>query len=105
MAPNQGFALGNILRVVAVDLEARTPCQYFDEDGNFVDENGFFIRAGTTGYIRYCPKNNLDTEYIEKTFTGSEIFVDPELCRKIFGTLEEGGQREMAEGIYVGYGV
>ena len=96
MSPNQGFALGNILRVVPVDPEA---------DGDFTDENGFFIRAGTTGYIRYCPKNNLDDEYIEKTFTGSEIFVDPELCRKIFGTLEGGQQRSMAEDIYIGYGV
>jgi hypothetical protein len=96
MAPNQGFALGNILRVVPVDPAA---------NGDFTDENGFFVRAVTTGYIRYCPKNNLDDEYIEKTFTGSDIFVDPELCRKIFGTLAPGGQREMAEEIYIGYGV
>lgn len=95
--PLQTHALGNILRVVPVDPAA---------NGDFTDDNKpFFIRATTTGYIRYCPLNNEDDEYIEKTFTGSEIFVDPELCRKIFGTLEEGGQREMAEGIYVGYGV
>ncbi len=96
MAPNQGFALGNILRVVPVDPA---------DDGDFTDENGFFIRAETKGYIRYCPKNNLDSEYIEKEFDASTIFVDPELCRKIFGTLEAGGQRSMAENIYIGYGV
>jgi hypothetical protein len=96
MAPNQGFALGNILRVVPVD-----PAVY----GDFTDENGFFIRAETTGYIRYCPKNNQDDEWIEKTFTGSTLFVDRELCRKIFGVLEAGGQRQMAADIYIGYGV
>jgi len=97
MAPNQGFALGNILRVVPVNPAA---------NGDFVDENGFFIRVETTGYLRYCPKNNQsDAEAIEKNFTASTIFVDPELCRKIFGTLTAGGQRTMAQVIYVGYGV
>lgn len=93
----QGFALGNILRVVPVDPES---------DGDFTDENGFFIRAGTTGYLRYCPKNNQDDEYIEKIFTGSEIFVDPELCRKIFADITiTSPEITMAQNIYVGYGV
>jgi hypothetical protein len=90
------IAQGNITRVVLVDPAA---------NGDFEDPNGFFIRAGTTGYIRYCPIGNGDDEYIEKEFTASSIFVDPEVCRKIFGTLEDGGQRTMAEDIYIGYGV
>ncbi|MCJ7447896.1 MAG: hypothetical protein MUO72_09395 [Bacteroidales bacterium] len=97
MNPNQAFALGNILRVVPVNPAT---------NGDFTDENGFFIRAETKGYLRYCPKNNLDTEYIEKYFDASNIFVDPELCRKIFGTVLGGaGQRDMASSIYIGYGV
>lgn len=100
------FPMTNITRVLKVDFEdSQTPESYFDDDGNFVDENGFFIRAGTTGYLRYCPVNNGDDEYIEKEFTGSEIFVDPERCRKIFKELEAGSQREMATDVYVGYGV
>ena len=89
-------AMGNITRSIPVDPAA---------NGTYTNENGFFIRAGTTGYIRYCPVGNGDTEYIEKEFTASSIFVDPEICRKIFGTLEAGGQRDMAEDIFVGFGV
>ena len=94
--PWQNIAMGNITRVIEVDPEA---------NGDYTNEYGFFIRAETTGYIRYCPVGNEDSEYIEKTFTASTIFVDPEICRKIFGTLEAGGQREMAEDIFVGFGV
>jgi len=95
--PLQTHSLGNILRVVSVNPAV---------DGDYVDEVGFFIKAETEGYIRYCPMNNkTDAEAIEKNFVASTIFVDPELCRKIFSTLTPGGQREMAEGIYIGYGV
>ena len=92
----QGFALGNILRVVPVDLTSE----------DFVDENGFFIRAGTTGYLRFCPMNNkTDGELIEKEFAASNIFVDTVLCRKIFKDLSAGSQQELATNIFVGYGV
>ena len=94
--PWQAGKLSNITRSLPVDPA---------EDGTFTDENGFFIRAGTTGYIRYCPVGNEDSEAIEKEFTASSYFVDPEICRKIFGTLADGGQRSMAEDIYIGYGV
>lgn len=91
------IAMGNITRVVPVNPGAL---------GDFTDENGFFIRAETAGYIRYCPVGNKsDAEAIEKYFDASTIFVDPEMCRKIFGTLTAGSQREMAASIYIGYGV
>ena len=95
MDPIKAMVMGNIQRVKSVDLS--------EED--FEDNNFFFIRAGTTGYLRYCPANNADDEYIEKEFAASNIFIDPEQCRKIFSSLEEGGQREMATDVYVGYGV
>ncbi|HUX57081.1 MAG TPA: hypothetical protein VMV77_08910 [Bacteroidales bacterium] len=103
-APNT--AMFDIQRVIAVDFVNQTPAMNFNDDGDFVDEAGFFIRAETTGYLKYCPINNKsDGEAIEKTFTASNIFIDPEVCRKIFHELEAGGQRSMAEVIYVGYGV
>jgi hypothetical protein len=89
--PNQNFALGNIIRVVPVDLS----------QGDFEDNNGFFIRVETAGALRYCPKNNEDSEAITKQFDASNIFIDPELCRKIFAS----GASPEADLIYVGYGV
>ena len=80
----------NITRVVPVDLS----------EGDFTDENGFFIRAaGNGGDIKYYPVGNEDSEAITKNFAGSDIFVDPEVCRKI---LADGTD---ASDIYVGYGV
>ena len=78
----------NICKVVAVDLSTE----------DFEPAGCFFFRANTGGTIRYCPANNSDAEYIEKTIVASAEFVDPEYCRKIFkvGTT--------ATGIYAGYG-
>ena len=90
--PWQATQMGNITRVVEVDLSA----------GDYTDEAGFFIRAGTEGSLKYCPIGNNDDEAITKTFEASEIFVDPEICRKIFAT---GAGSPMAEDIYIGYGV
>ena len=84
--------MGNITRVVPVDLS----------DGDFVDENGFFIRCGTEGTLKYCPVGNADSEAIIKTFEASNKFADPEQCRKIFAT---GGGSPQADNIYVGYGI
>ena len=84
----------NITRVIPVDLS----------EGDFIDENGFFIRAGTAGIIKYCPfDNKSDAEAITKNFAASDIFIDPEVCRKIFdiGTVSP----PQAENIYIGYGV
>ena len=88
----------NIQRVVAVDMDAQTPAEKF-VGNDFVDEAGFFIRAGGAGNIQYCPVGNNDLEAITKPFAVSDIFVDPEECRKIFG------QSTTATLIYVGYGV
>lgn len=83
----------NIVRVVPVDLS----------EGDFEPGMPFFIRVETEGVLRYCPWGNEDSEYIEKTFEASNIFVDPEMCRKIFnlGTVSPA----QAADIYVGYGV
>ncbi len=90
---SQNFALGNIKRVVPVDLSG----------GDFTDENGFFLRAGTSGLIKYCPMGNSDSEYIIKQFDASSIFIDPELCRKVFAFVTSPGTT--AADIYAGYGV
>jgi hypothetical protein len=96
----QGFALGNILKVIPVDLVAKTPAVNFDSSGDFIDESGFFIRSDASGIIKYCPLNNKsDVEAIVKTIDVSVYFCDPEICRKIFHT------GTTATGIYVGYGV
>ena len=82
----------NITRVIPMDLS----------EGDFVDEFGFFIRSGAGGVIKYCPfDNKSDAEAITKNFAGSDIFVDPEVCRKIFAE----GASPLATEIYVGYGV
>jgi hypothetical protein len=87
----QTHSLGNILRVVKIDLS----------QGDFVDENGFFFRSDAGGTVKYCPLNNeSDAEAITKTIDGSALFVDPEICRKIFA---EGSP--ILDDIYVGYGV
>ena len=84
----------NITRVVPVDLSK----------GDFIDENGFFIRAGTAGVIKYCPfDNKSDAEAITKNFAASDIFIDPEVCRKIIHVLTSPASE--ATDIYVGYGV
>lgn len=97
-------SMGNIQRVVAVDMIAKTPAQYFDGDGNFVDENGFFIRVEGAGYLKYCPiKNESDAEAITKWFDTLYIFTDPEICRKIIHTPTSPVSE--ATLIFVGYGV
>lgn len=86
----QTHGLQNILRVVPIDLSA----------GDFTDENGFFIRAAQDGVIKYCPMNNLDSEAITKTVYASDVFKDPELCRKVF-QMPTSPDTEL----YAGYGV
>ena len=97
--PWQATQMGNITRVRLIDWTDET---MLDAAGNFTDENGFFIRAATEGSLKYCPIGNNDDEAITKTFEASNIFVDPEICRKIFAT---GAGSPMADNIYIGYGV
>jgi hypothetical protein len=78
----------NIARVVPVDVSSE----------DFEPSGRFFIRSGAGGVIRYCPSNNADDEYIEKTVDASAVFNDPEYCRKIF---KEG---TTATEIYAGFG-
>ena len=97
-------SMGNIQRVIAVDMVAKTPAPYFDSSGNFVDEGGFFIRAATAGTLKYCPLGNKsDAEAISKTFDASNIFVDPEVCRKIIHVPTTPATE--ATDIFVGWGV
>ena len=100
-------AQGNIQRVLAVDMAA-VPEIRDDGNGNFVDEQGFFIKAETEGYLKFCPLNNKsDGEAITKLFSASTIFIDPVVCRKIFADKNSTfpGQGTIASDIYVGYGV
>ena len=108
----QTHSLGNILRSLLLDfsdLSEFIPENNIDANGNFVDENGFFIRAESEGYITYCPfDNKSDAERITKYFDASNTFVDTELCRKIFlvtDAPEISPEAEIASGIYIGYGV
>jgi len=87
---SQNFALGNITRVVPIDLS----------NGDFEDRNGFFIRSATDGVIKYCPMGNEDSEFIIKDIDASNLFVDPELVRKVF-RLTTSPNTEL----YAGYGV
>jgi len=99
------ISMGNIQRVVAVDMDARTPAENFDLDGNFVDENGFFVRVETSGLLTYCPiLNKTDGEAITKQWDASYIFIDPEVCRKIFYVAPT-SPVSGADVIYIGYGV
>ena len=95
--PWQNIAMGNITRVKAINFNDRTDPHY-DSNGDFTDENGFFIRAGTAGDIKYCPVGNTNDEPITKTIEASAYFIDPEICRKLFAT-------STATNIYIGYGV
>lgn len=81
--------MGNIIREVAVDLSTT----------DFVDNDGFFLRAGVAGDIKYLPVGNADNEAVTKTVEASSAFGDPVICRKVFkvGT--------SATGIYAGYGI
>lgn len=90
--PWQTKTMGNITRVVKIDLS----------EGDFTDENGFFIRCDSGGSIKYCPVGNEDSEAIIKTVEASVYFEDPEICRKIFAT---GAGSPSATDIYVGYGI
>ena len=106
----QTHSLGNILRVVPVDFVEQTPTENFPlGSDDFVDEEGFFIRAEVAGYITYCPMNNkTDAEAITKYFDASYIFIDPEICRKIFAATDlpaTSPEGTAADVIYVGYGV
>ena len=84
-------SISNIHYVKQVDLT----------NGDYVDESGFFIRSDAGATITYCPLNNKsDAEAITKTIDGSAIFVDPEVCRKIFAT-----GSPVPDDLYVGYGV
>lgn len=87
----QTHSLGNILREVPIDLSA----------GDFTDENGFFVRAGADGIIKYCPLNNkTDAEAIIKTVTATPYFIDPVICRKVFRLVTTPDTE-----LYAGYGV
>ncbi len=106
----QTHSLGNILRVVPLDFAdvSNIPDTNIDAGGNFVDEDGFFIRVETEGYLTYCPMNNEDNEAITKWFDVSYRFIDPEICRKIFAITnfpDVSPEAAMAAGIYIGYGV
>jgi hypothetical protein len=107
----QNFSLGNIIRVVPLDFAdtSNIPDTEIDANGNFVDEKGFFIRAEVEGYITYCPiENESDAEAITKWFDASYLFVDPELCRKIFRVTDfpvVSPEAEAASGLRIGYGV
>lgn len=88
--PWQLNAKGNITREKLIDLSS----------GDFTDENGFFIRSGSGGVIKYCPVGNEDSEAITKTVEASAIFVDPVICRKVFKLVTSPDTE-----IYIGYGV
>lgn len=88
--PWQNIAMGNIVRELPVDLSA----------SDFTDENGFFIRSGSGGIIKYCPVGNEDGEAITKTVPASPYFEDPVICRKIFRLVTSPDTE-----IYIGYGV
>lgn len=82
-------SMGNITREVAVSVASV----------DFTDENGFFIRSGAGGAIKYCPIGNGDAEAITKTVDASALFNDPVICRKIFSS------GTTATSIVIGYGV
>lgn len=87
----QTHGLMNIIREIPIDLST----------GDFVDENGFFVRAGSDGVIKYCPLNNkLDSEAITKTVTATPYFIDPVICRKVFRLVTTPDTA-----LYAGYGV
>jgi hypothetical protein len=86
----QYFALGTIVRVVPIDLT----------DGDFTNENGFFLKSASGAMITYCPMNNLDSEALTKTMNTSEKFEDPELCRKVFAV-----GSPLPDDLLAGYGV
>jgi len=88
--PWQNIAMANITRELEIDLSS----------GDFTDENGFFIRSGTGGIIKYCPVGNVDTEAITKTIAASAYFIDPVICRKVFKLVTSPDTE-----IYIGYGV
>lgn len=96
--PWQPKVIGNIHRVVKINFNDRTDPHYV-ADG-YEDDNGFFIRSAVDAEIKYCPVGNEDDEAITKTFSASNIFVDPECCRKIFNT-----PTSPASDIYIGYGL
>jgi hypothetical protein len=87
---SQNFSLGNIIRVVPIDLSS----------GDFEDANGFFIKSASGATITYCPMNNQDSEALPKTLAASEKFDDPELCRKVFAT-----GSPLPDDLLAGYGV
>lgn len=64
----------NITREKLIDLST----------SDFTDENGFFLRSGTGGIVKYCPIGNADAEFIIKTMPTSASFCDPTICRKVF---------------------
>jgi hypothetical protein len=87
----QTHGLSNIVDEKPIDLST----------GDFVDENGFFLRSEVDAVVKYCPMNrSLDSQAITKTITGSPYFVDPVLMRKVF-RLTTTPDAEF----YAGYGV
>jgi len=88
--PWQNIAMGNITRELPLDLSS----------GDFTDENGFFIRSGSGGIIKYCPVGNVDAEAITKTVEATPYFIDPVICRKVFKLVTSPDTD-----IYIGYGV
>ena len=86
----QNFAMGNVVRVVHIDLTK----------GTFTDENGFFIKSASGATITYCPLNNENSESLTKTMIASSAFEDPEICRKVFAV-----GSPLPTDLYAGYGV
>jgi len=87
----QTHGLMNIVYEKAIDLSS----------GDFTDENGFFVRSGTDGILKYCPLNNkTDAEAITKTIEASSYFIDPVICRKVFRLVTTPDTT-----LYAGYGV
>ena len=87
----QTHGLNNIIYEKLIDLST----------GDFTDENGFFVRAGSDGIIKYCPLNcKTDAESITKTVTGTPYFIDPVICRKVFRLVTSPDTA-----LYAGYGV
>jgi len=87
----QTHSLGNIIREIPIDLST----------GDYVNEDGFFVRAAADGIIKYCPLNNKsDAEAITKTVTATPYFIDPVICRKVFRLVTSPDTQ-----LYAGFGV
>lgn len=53
---------------------------------DYTNEDGFFFHTVDGGIIKYCAKNDVDANYVTKTFNASDVFNNPVMARKIFKT-------------------